>query len=186
MHLNLQKAVAGAGLAPAAARIERKAPRPVAARLGVLRGGEEIADFVEKPRVRRRVRARRAPDGALVDADDLVEVLQPLDAAKAPRVRLHAVELDAELFIENLVDERGLAAAGDARDAGERPERDGDVDVLEVVLPRAAYGQELPVSGAADGGHLDFLFSAEILPRQALRVRHDLRRRTRRDNLAAV
>ena len=50
---------------------------------------------------------------------------------------LRAVELALERGEEGLVDERGLARAGDAGDADEAAERDADVDVLEVVLAAA-------------------------------------------------
>ena len=76
VHLDLQQAVAGAGLAAAAANVEREAPGAVAAQLGVLRGGEKAADIVKQPGIRRRVGARRAADGTLVDVDDLVQMLQ--------------------------------------------------------------------------------------------------------------
>ena len=91
VHLDLELTVARAGLAAAAAHIEAEAARAVAARLRVRRGGEEVADVVEEIRIGRGVGARRAPDGALVDADDLVEELFALDGAASARVHLHAV-----------------------------------------------------------------------------------------------
>ena len=36
--------------------------------------------------------------------------------------------------VENVLDQRTLAAAADAGDGGERAERNADVDVLEVVV----------------------------------------------------
>ena len=91
VHLDLELTVARAGLAAAAAHIEAEAARAVAARLRVRRGGEEVADVVEEICIRRGVGARRAPDGTLVDADDLVEELFSLDGLTAAGVDLHAV-----------------------------------------------------------------------------------------------
>ena len=91
VHLDLELTVARAGLAPAAADIEAEAARTVAARLRVRGRGEEVADVVEEIRIGRGVGARRAPDGALVDADDLVEEFLALDGAASARVHLHAV-----------------------------------------------------------------------------------------------
>ena len=91
VHLDLELPVAGAGLAASAADVEAEAPVRVAARLGVGRGGEQVADVVEQVGVGRGVGARRAPDGGLVDADDLVEILLALDGAMPSGVHLHAV-----------------------------------------------------------------------------------------------
>src|SRR5207248_4418044 len=51
-----------------------------------------------------------------------------------PRPQLRAVEPVGERLVEDLVDERGLARAGHARDAAEDTERDLRVHLLEVVL----------------------------------------------------
>jgi hypothetical protein len=90
VHLDLDLAVAAADLAAAALDVEREAARLVAARarLGGLR--EEVADHVEQAGVGGRVRARRAADRRLVDGDDLVELLDPLDLAVRARLRWRA------------------------------------------------------------------------------------------------
>ena len=79
VHLDLDGAVARAGLAAAALDVEGEPARLVAADLGLGRGGEQRADVVEDAGVGGRVGARRAADGRLVDVDDLVEVVQPGD-----------------------------------------------------------------------------------------------------------
>ena len=79
VHLDLDLAVALAGLAAAALDVEREAARLVAAHLRVGRERVELADVGEEVGVRRRVRAGRAADRALVDLDHLVEDLDPLD-----------------------------------------------------------------------------------------------------------
>ena len=91
VHLDLELTVARAGLAPAAADIEAEAARTVAARFCIGRRGEEVADIVEEICIRCGVGARRAADGALVDADDLVEEFLALDSLTAAGVDLHAV-----------------------------------------------------------------------------------------------
>ena len=53
-----------------------------------------------------------------------------------------AVQLAGEGVVQHLVDERALARAADAGDGDERAEREGDVDVLEVVLAGAADDQQ--------------------------------------------
>ena len=80
VHLDLDDAVALAGLAAAALDVEREAAGLVAARLGLGQAGEPFADRREGAGIGRRVGARRAADRRLVDVDDLVEVLEALDA----------------------------------------------------------------------------------------------------------
>ena len=48
-----------------------------------------------------------------------------------------AVELAGDGLEERVDEERGLAAAGDAGDAGEEAERDFGGDVLQIVAARA-------------------------------------------------
>ena len=65
---------------------------------------------VEHARVSRRVAARRATDGRLVDVDDLVELLRPVDAVMLSGAQLGAaVQPRRHALVQDLVDERGLA-----------------------------------------------------------------------------
>jgi hypothetical protein len=77
VHLDLDDAVALAGLAAAALDVEREAAGLVAARLGFGQAGEPVADRREGAGIGRRVGARRAADRRLVDVDDLVECSSP-------------------------------------------------------------------------------------------------------------
>ena len=83
VHLDLDHAIAGAGLAAAALHVEGEAAGLVAARLRLGEPCEPFADRREGADVSCRVRARRAADGRLVDVDDLVEMLKALDALDA-------------------------------------------------------------------------------------------------------
>src|SRR6185312_8288867 len=80
VHLDLDDAVALAGLAAPALDVEGEAPGLVAARLALGQAREPFAYGRKRTRVGRRVRARRAPDRQLVDVDDLVDVFDDLDA----------------------------------------------------------------------------------------------------------
>ena len=73
VHLDLDRAVAGARLAAAALDVEREPALLIAAhlRLGGLR--EQLADVVEDAGVGGRVGPRGTPDRRLVDVDDLVD-----------------------------------------------------------------------------------------------------------------
>ena len=77
MHLDLNDAVAAAGLAAAAFDVEAEAAFFVAAQLRLRQTREQIPDMVEHARIGRRIGTRRSADRRLVDIDDLVNVLQP-------------------------------------------------------------------------------------------------------------
>ncbi len=96
VHLDLDGPVPGAGLTTPALDVEGEATLLVPADLGLLGLGEEFANLVEDPRVRRGVRARGATDGLLVDGDDLVEVLDPEDGVVLGRDGLRPVDLSLQ------------------------------------------------------------------------------------------
>src|SRR6202012_4031760 len=77
VHLDLDDAVAVAGLAAAALDVEGKAPGLIAACLGLGEASEPFADRREGAGVGRGIGARSAADRRLVDIDDLVDVLEP-------------------------------------------------------------------------------------------------------------
>ena len=149
MHFNLQDTVALACFAAAALDVEAEAAGFVAAHLRLARLAEQLADGVEDARIRRRIRARRAADGLLVDVDDLVDVFEALDFLVLARLALRMIEARGDALVENFVDERRLARARNARDERQRAERESDIDVLEVVLGRADDLEELAVSRTA-------------------------------------
>ena len=93
VHLDLEHAVALAGLAAAARDVEGEAPRAVAAlaRRGHL--GEELADRREQAGVGGRVRARRAADRRLVDVDHLVERVEAVDGVVRLGLGVAVVEI---------------------------------------------------------------------------------------------
>ena len=93
VHLDLDGAVAGARLAATALDVEREPARLIAAHLRLGGGGEQRADLVEHTGVRGRVRPRRAADRRLVDADQLVDLVQPRDPGVPARHLAGAVEL---------------------------------------------------------------------------------------------
>src|SRR5581483_7494099 len=90
-----------------------------------------------------------------------------------------------ERLEDDLVHERRLPGAGHAGDADELPDRELDVDALQVVLRRAAYDEAaaLLVAALRDG---DGARVREELPRRGAAVARDLRRRPFGDDLAAM
>ena len=125
LHLDLDDPVALAGLAAAALDVEAEAPGLVAADPGLGRAGEQLPDGPEQADVGGRVGARRPADGALVDLDDLVDVLDALDGiVSAHRLPASPYRSRARRPVEHLVHERALARPGDAGDRDERPQRE--------------------------------------------------------------
>ena len=160
MHLDFQHAVAAAGLAAAALGVEGESSRAVAPGLGLLGGGEQIADLVEQPRVGGGIGAGRPADGALVDAHHLVQELLALYGVVPAGPGLHPVQVCPQTLEDDLVDQGGLAGAGHAGDAGEGPQGDGYVDMPQVVFRRAPDGKERAAAGTAGLLHGDGLFAA--------------------------
>ena len=111
-----------------------------------------------------------APSSAVVRADRLAR----------------AVELAGERPVEDLRDERALAAAGHAGDRHERPERDAQVDVAQVVLARAAHAQRLAVAASPLRRDRDRALAAQEGAGDRARLGEDRSERPVGDDLAAV
>src|SRR5262249_19549179 len=141
MHLDADHALSLARLAAAALGVEREAAGTEAAdaRLGKL--GEEIANVREQIGVRRGVRARRAADRILIDADDAVEEFFSGKLIVRPGFERRSVQRARERAIDRIDHEAALARAGDARDASEGAERNGHVDVFQIMRSRAFHSQ---------------------------------------------
>ena len=137
VHLDLDDAVALAGLAAAALDVEAEAAGLVAAGLGLGEAGEPVADRAEGAGVGGGVGARGAADRRLVDVDDLVEMLEALDRLAGRRGLARAVQPHRGGLEQGLDGQRRLAAAGDAGDAGEGAEREGGGRRPRRLLPVA-------------------------------------------------
>ncbi|MNK74930.1 hypothetical protein D3C87_944540 [compost metagenome] len=188
VHLDLDDAVALTGLAAAALDVEAEATGTVAARLGLRQPRIPVADRVKGAGIGGRVRAGGAADGRLVDVDDLVELLQPLDPVKVGRGVRGVVQAAGGGLVQGLDSEGGLAAAGHAGDAGEQADGDLAGDILEVVAGGAADLQHpLAVDRAAAlGRQFDFARAGQVLPGQGVGVGHDLGGRALGADFAAV
>ncbi len=99
-------------------------------------GGEELADRREETDVGGRIRARRTADWALVNLNHLVDLVEARDPIVRPWSLFRAVQPARERLLQDVGDEGALAAPRDARHGNEFAEREGDVDLAQVVLPR--------------------------------------------------
>ena len=188
VHLHLDHAVALAGLAAAALDVEAEAARAVAARARLGHAGEQLADRGEQSGVGGRIRARRATDGALVDIDHLVQMLQAIEAVVGRCLECRgAVEGGRRQGEQGVVDQRRFARAGYAGDASKQAKRYFQVDVAQVVAARALeFELLLLVAWCAVGRVADLLAAGEVLAGQRVWVGHDLFRCAFGDDAAAM
>ena len=186
VHLDFEQAVTRTRLAAAALDIERETARAVAARLGIRRLGEQIADVVEHTRIGRRVGARRAPDGRLVNVDDLIQILDADEFVVRACTGLCTVQLRCQLFVQDFVDERGLARTRNTGHTGQRAERNREIRVLEVVHRTALDRDALTVAFAPDSGHRNEFFARKVLSGDGFVAFEQLVYRALEHDLAAV
>ena len=108
MHLDLDHAVALAGLAAPALDVEGEASRLIAARLGFRQARKPFADRREGAGVGRRIRARRAADRRLVDVDHLVEMFEAVDPRVRRRMFERAIEPPRGGLVERIDDRASI------------------------------------------------------------------------------
>ena len=187
MHLDLDDAVALARFAATALYVEAESSGCITTRLGFRQAREPITDRAEGAGIGGRVRTRCAADRALVNVDDLVEVLQPVKAFIGLGWAGGAIQLAGQRLVECFDDERRLAAAGYAGDAGEAAKWDSGGDILQIV-PGCAFQRNLALClfDRAARRDRDFLCAVQIISRQTLLVCHDFIRRTLSNDLPAM
>ncbi len=142
--------------------------------------------MVEDAGVGRRVGARGAADRRLVDVDHLVELLQAPNPLVPARYHPSSMELGMERFREDLLNQTRLAAPRHARDGDEQPEREVHVDSLQVVGSGSLHHHASFRGGPPDERNVDRSATAEVIPRDRVRLGDDGRERPLGDDLAAV
>ena len=96
--------------------------------------------------------------------DHLVQVLHAPHRLVPAGHATGAVEPVGEHLVEDGVDQGGLPRAGYPRDGGEYTEREGDGDVLEVVLPSPDDGDLTAlIPLAPSGGDLDLTPPGQVV-----------------------
>src|SRR5207245_10979166 len=95
------------------------------------------------------------------------------------------VKLLRERAVENVVDERGFAGAGNAGNNEEQAKRQRDVHVFEIVGAGAEDLDDFAVGAAALFRDGDFCRAAEIAASEGSRTCFDLLRLALRDEIAA-
>ena len=129
MHLDFYETIPFARFAASTFDVEREASRSVAADLRLRKFGEQLPNRREQTSVRRRIRARCAADRALIDVDHLVEVLEARNAIVLPRNYASPIKVSRHRAVEDVLDQRRLAAAGDASHGDEQSEGNLDIEI---------------------------------------------------------
>ena len=169
VHLDLDGPVARAGLAAPALDVEAEPAGQVAPHLRLVRGCVELANVVEDAGVGGGIRSRRAADRRLVDVDDLVERLGAFDRRVEAGHPLGGVDPLHQCLVENLIHQRALARARHACHADEAAQRELNVNLAQVVLPRPPDDQPVVAAGPAQRRDRDLPDAGEVLPRHRAR-----------------
>src|SRR5438128_4098676 len=126
-------------LAPPTSGVKRKRARGQTLRHRFRLRGTQFADPIIKAKRKYRCRARRAREGRLIDHHYFIDAMCADHGFTRARFLIGWLTFRAQKIpIEHVVNEGGLSRAGNAGDACEDAEWKIDVDVLEVVLARAA------------------------------------------------
>ena len=141
MHFDFQHAIALASFAAATLDVETKPPGIVASNLCGRKPGKEIADFIEDAAVSRRVAAGCAANGRLVDYNGLIERVFADDLAMGAGPLLGSEPVTEQGPAQNVIHQSAFARTAHASDAGQRADRDADIDVLEIIFGCAQHFQ---------------------------------------------
>ena len=147
VHFDLQLSAALARLAATAGDVERERPRGELPLRRFRHAGELLADQVEHAGVRRRRAGGTVAQRRLIDADDLVDVTQPLDRGVLAGTQPGAVQPPGHRGVQDAVDQRAFAAARRTGHRRHHAQRDRHIDRSQVVFGRPADGDPLAALG---------------------------------------
>ena len=141
-HLDLLDPLAGADLAAPSCQVEREPARAVAPHPGLGNPGKEPPDLVPEAHVGGRAGPRGVADRSLVDFEDPVHLVPPLDRLAAhhrqrdPGAAPGAAGQQAvQVLVQDRPDQGTLAAAAHSGHTDEALEWKLDPDLLQVVKP---------------------------------------------------
>ena len=135
IHVQSRGAIALASLAATASHVEAKPPRLPAPLLRLRQHREQRADVVPDFDVGGWIAAGRTPNRRLIDDDDFIELVGASHGIERAGLLDLAAESPPQFWLENVAHQRTLAAPRHARHADQQPQRNLDIDSLQVVVP---------------------------------------------------
>ena len=168
VHLDAALAFSLARFAASARNVKRKTARLVTAFARLGQHGVEIANLGKHPRIGGRIRARRASDGGLVDANHFVDQFRPGDGFMCTGFFAGTVELFCQRAVQDVIHESRFPRTGDAGNHGHYAERKYHVEILQVILACSEDRNRLTIGTAAFGQHGDALPSGHVGARQRI------------------
>src|SRR5579862_5976330 len=177
IHLDAALAVALAGFAAPAFHVEAEAAGFVAAFARFGQHRIEFSNRSEYTRIGGGIRAGCAADGRLIDLHHFINVFDALNFAVRAGLLHRAIESRGQGAVEDVIDERRFPRARNARDDGEKAERQSDVDVFEVVAMRAENCDGFSVGAAPRLGNWNLHAAGKILAGERSVTLSDLIRR---------
>lgn len=102
--------------------------------------GEEVSDEIEGSNKGSGVRAGGTADGGLVGEDEFLDVFDAGDGVVCAGLFLGFIEMLAEGFGEDTVDEGGFPGAGGAGDDGDLLKGDFYCQIVEIMFARSVNG----------------------------------------------
>jgi len=156
-----------ADFAPAANYVETEPTGFVPPDLSFGQVGKQRPDVGKHPRISSGVAPWSPTDGALVNVDHLIEVLEAGDFLVVHRPLYAVVEMLPQNRIQRFVDQCGFARTAHSGNAGEGSQRNFNIDVLQVVARSALELQEVAVAFTALLRHFNLAATGEVIRRNA-------------------
>ena len=133
VHFDALLAVPLAGLAASPRAIEAEPRGTITPDLGFGQMSKQFPDLIEDPGISGGVRGRGAAQRLLIDLDDLVDLIETHDLFKRPGLCLCPMQTAGDGLGQSFLNQRTLARSRDARDDGQRSQRNPQIDIPQVV-----------------------------------------------------
>src|SRR5438552_1110377 len=136
VHFDFDQPAALAVFAATTFDIEAETPRVITTHACGWKLREQFANRCEGTAVCDWIRSRRAPNRTLINDNGLVDLIDPTQNTKRPRLFLRIVEMTEQRSAQNIVYQSRFAAAGHTGHTNETPERKRRSDILEIIFAR--------------------------------------------------
>src|SRR5882724_3633855 len=132
VHFDFDQPAALAVFAATTFDIEAETPRVIPTDARGRKLCEQFANRCERTTVSDWIRSRRTPNRTLINHNSLVDLIDPAQTTKRPRLFLRIVEMTEQCSAQNIVHQSRFAAAGHTGHTNETTERKRCIDVLEI------------------------------------------------------